>query len=126
MIRYGYNRQVDPPGPFVHVTLGRHDGTGDTAEWPAQLDTGADQTVVPKQAADDLRLDQVGQISIVGFGDRPTDYFTVLVRLAVRQLPALVLEALAGPPGTCVLLGRDVLNQYRIVLDGPQLALEID
>jgi hypothetical protein len=25
-----------------------------------------------------------------------------------------------------VLLGRDVLNAYRLLLDGPQLALEID
>jgi hypothetical protein len=35
-------------------------------------------------------------------------------------------EVLANRDELYVLLGRDVLNRHRIVLDGPQLVLEID
>ncbi len=52
MMRYTYNRQVEPPAPFIHVSM-------------------------------------------------------------------KCLE-------TFVLLGRDVLNRHRLLLDGPGLALEID
>jgi hypothetical protein len=35
-------------------------------------------------------------------------------------------EVLAHPADPVIRLGRDVLNQHRIVVDGPRLALEIE
>lgn len=48
-----------------------------------------------------------------------------LVRLTVRQLPSLAVEVIASPDESFVLLGRDVLNHFRVLLDGPQLSLEM-
>jgi hypothetical protein len=45
--RYNFNRSVTPPAPFVYVTLLSRNGSGKSSEWPAQIDTGADKTVVP-------------------------------------------------------------------------------
>ncbi len=44
---------------------------------------------------------------------------------AVHSLPPQTIEVVASPGESWVLLGRDVLNSYRALLDGPQLAVEI-
>jgi len=126
MIRYGYNRQVSPAGPFVHVAVHRPDGTGESPEWPAQLDTGADMTVISERSVADLKLTRYRDLVIAGFGGTAVSMTTYLIQLTIRQFPPLVVEALTRPEDTYILLGRDVLNNYRIVLDGPQLAVEID
>ena len=104
MVRYNYNRQVDPPAPFVHVVLTRPDASIAPTEWAAQLNTGADVTVVPAGAVQAMALAETGQCA-------------ACARCWWRS-------------GACressdVLLGRDVLNQYRILLDGPSLTFEV-
>ena len=59
----------------------------------------------------------------------PAPFIHVTIRrpgdeVSFRVLPAQ--EALANRDEPYILLGRDVLNSHRIVLDGPQLVLEID
>lgn len=44
----------------------------------------------------------------------------------IHNLPMHNLEVVGNPKEADVLLGSDVLNSYRIVLDGPRLALEIN
>jgi hypothetical protein len=44
----------------------------------------------------------------------------------IRSFPPMTVEVLAHPAEPFILLGRDVLNHYRILLDGPKLALEIE
>ena len=39
MIRYAYNRQVEPPAPFVHVALRRPGGTSSLDDLPAEIDS---------------------------------------------------------------------------------------
>lgn len=46
--------------------------------------------------------------------------------IQVHDLPPSLTRAVLGKKEPHLLLGRDVLNAYRILLDGPQLALEID
>jgi hypothetical protein len=56
MNRYRYTTQKDPPAPFVHVSL-RNTATGQgLADLPAQVDHGADITVIPSGLADALVL----------------------------------------------------------------------
>jgi predicted aspartyl protease len=126
MTRYRYNHQVTPPAPFVYVTLRSPDTAQVSGELPAQLDTGASRTVIPWAALEDLGLIELDQISNIGVGGHVTTMPTFLVQLEIRQLRALTLEIVAIKEEPYVLLGRDVLNNYRIVLDGPQLRLEIN
>jgi hypothetical protein len=125
VIRYLYNTQHDPPAPFVHVTLRTPDGAKVLADCPAQLDTAASRTVVPKKWADVLGLLPFDQLPVEGVGGHVLQLETVLVQIEIRQLQPLTIEALRCEGEPYVLLGRDILNRYRIVLDGPQLALEM-
>jgi len=126
MTRYRYNEQVDPPAPFVHVELRRPDGSKDLPEKPAQLDIGADKTVIPSTAVDELGLVMVREISAVGFGGTVVRASAFLVQVTIRQQNSVVVEAISSRDEPYILLGRDVLNQFRVVLDGPKLFFEIE
>ena len=126
MIVYSYNRQITPPAPFVHITVQRPDKAAAVPDVPAQLDTAADTTVVPASVVEILGLVQLGEAEIMGFGGHITTVPTFLVSLAVREFEPILVKVLANPDEPCVLLGRDVLNQYRVLLDGPRLKLQID
>jgi len=126
MIRYGYNQQLDPPAPFVHVTLRCCESGKEVANLPAQLDTAADRTVIPGKLVAQLSLVQLDELPVAGFGGQVLLVLTYRIELTVRGLQPLTIEVLSHPEEPFVLLGRDVLNQYRTLLDGPKLGLEMD
>lgn len=126
MISYGYNTQMTPPAPFVHVKLRSPDGSAQVDQVPAQVDSAADRTAIPDTVATALGLVPIRNLPVGGVGGHRSTVPTCLVELAVHDLPFRDLEVfvIAGEPW--VLLGRDVLNNYRIILDGPRLGLDID
>ena len=126
MIRFFYNTQKRPAAPFVFLTI-RHPHNGlEIQNVPAQVDTGADRTVLPLDLASALGLDQIDAIPIAGFGGKAEEMPVYEVSVAIRTFPFQLARAIAHADEPWILLGRDVLNGYRIVFDGPNLALEID
>lgn len=126
MISYNYNRQVTPPAPFVHVTIQPPHQERTAADLPALLDTAADITVIPARVAEDLGLVPLDEIAVSGFDGRVTWVLTFLVEMALKQFESRLIRVVAGKDEPYVLLGRDVLNDHRILLDGPQRRLEIE
>ena len=126
MTRYRYNQQVSPPVPFVHVTIRRPGDEALARILPAQMGTAADMAVIPWKIVEELQLLKHDEIEILGFGGHVASVASFLVQLQIHELEPVTVEALANRDEPYVLLGRDVLNRYRIVLDGPQLVLEID
>jgi predicted aspartyl protease len=125
MIRYKYNTQVDPPAPFVLVTLRNPADGAELREVPAQIDTAADLTVLPSRFAHDLGLSEIGQARIVGLGGVSYSASVFVVLLGIHDSSPTPLRVVSSVDEPWVLLGRDVLNTRRMVLDGPELALEI-
>jgi hypothetical protein len=122
---YSYNAQLSPPAPFILITL-RNPVSGDEAkDVPAQPDTAADRTLLPLAVVQALALPAIGSIPIGGVGGTVSIMTVYAVLLGVHTLPQRLIEVVAHPDESWVLLGRDVLNTHRLVLDGPQLALEI-
>jgi hypothetical protein len=125
MIRYNYNRQVEPPAPFVYVSL-RCPETGKAVDnLPAQVDTAADRTVIPGSLVDRLDLVPLDELRVAGLGGQTFVSTTYRIELTLRELSPQTVEVIAHPEEPFVLLGRDVLNRHRLLLDGPGLALEI-
>src|SRR5436190_22952822 len=125
MIRYGFLAQLDPPAPFVNVVLRNPISGAELRDVPAQLDCAADRTVLPESVARSLNLPQVGAMKLGGFGGATYTLPVYAVLLGLHDLPIQPFKVAAHAEESWVLLGRDVLNRYRILLDGPQLALEI-
>jgi len=125
VIRYSYVQQLQPPAPFIQIRL-QNPVTGDELhDVPAQLDTAADRTLIPETLVQTLALPQLGTLLIGGVGGVQQAMATYPLLLAVHSLPPQTIEVVASPGESWVLLGRDVLNSYRALLDGPQLAVEI-
>jgi predicted aspartyl protease len=124
-MRYAYNRQVTPPPPFVHVTVACPQTRRDWADLPAQMDTACDRTVVPLHVVERLGLLPVAELPALVAGGREVQMSIFLVRIALRSMAPITAEVFAHVEEPFILLGRDILNRYRIVLDGPNLSLEI-
>ena len=125
MIRYTYNLQKQPPAPFVLVTM-RHPRSGAEArDLPAQIDTAADRTLLPLALVQALALDKIGDMDIGGVGGKVETMPVYDVLVGIHSLPLCAIEVVAHAGELWVLLGRDVLNAHRLLLDGPGLALEI-
>lgn len=126
MTHYKYNQQIRPPAPFVYVTLRPPLDDEPSFELPAQVDTGADTSVVPLRVVEALALPQLGEVPTAVFGGQVTLIPSYMIRLQIRGLTEAAVKVLASPDEPYVLLGRDVLNRYKLTLDGPRLALEIE
>ncbi len=125
MIRYRYVAQFQPPAPFVNVSV-RCPTTGkQLTQLPAQVDTGCDRTILPGPLVTALALVQVGQFACLGFGSEVMQIPTFLVAITLHDLSPIEVRATLGEREPCILLGRDVLNHFRLLLDGPQLSLQI-
>lgn len=126
MIRYRYANHLNPPAPFVHVTV-RCPSTGHfAADLPAQVDTAADRTVLPDHVVAALELAEDDRLLFQGFGSQILELPTFLVAVSLHDLAPVLLRAVLGEREPFILLGRDVLNAHRLHLDGPQQALEIE
>ena len=125
MIRYRYQDQIVPPAPFVLVAVSNSQ-TGQTrTDLPAQLDTAADRTVLPAALVGELDLPRTGTITVEGIGGIVA---TMALHQADVKMPGLAsstIEVAVSDGESWILIGRDILNSVRIVLDGPRLLLEI-
>jgi len=124
--RYRYNQQIDPPAPFAFITLLRPIGDDAVTDLPAQLDTAADRTVLPLHLIEDFGLIPLDEVPVLGFGGIITRVRTCLVRLSLRGEEPVALKVFVSDNEPHILLGRDVMNRHRILLDGPRHILEID
>ena len=95
-------------------------------EVAAQLDTAADRTLLPSSLVQALGLPKIGRIAVGGVGGTVQKMPTYPVLLAIHGLGERSIAVVADEEEPWVILGRDVLNAHRILLDGPKLALEID
>ena len=125
MIHYRYLAQVIPPAPFIYVTLRNPQTGAELHDVPAQVDTGADRTLLTDDLIQALGLHQLGTIQIGGVGGLAQAMPSYLVQVGIHNLPSQLIEVVANADEAWVLLGRDVLNSHRILLDGPRLSLEI-
>jgi hypothetical protein len=125
MVRYNYNQQVIPPAPFVHVSLRRPFEGLVGVEVPAQIDTAADLSVIPARSVEVLQLLPLDSVSALGFGGHLLTLPTYLVEVQIRDLDPITVRVVASHDEPYALLGRDVLNRHTILLDGPNLVLEL-
>lgn len=126
MISFRYARQLNPPAAFVHLLVRCPATRSEVAGLPAQLDTAADRTVLPGSVVEELGLVEDGRAQFQGFAGEVIELPLFLVELQLHDFPLLSIRAVLGEHEPYILLGRDVLNTYRILLDGPQLMVEIE
>lgn len=118
--RAAYSTRYDPPAPVLPIRVTRGGG-GRSLALAGLVDTGADVTVLPESVVMRLSLPRVGTVRIAGVvGHARAPVHAAMLEVAGR---AALFEVIALSDEA--ILGRNVLNALRLVLDGPQLALEV-
>ena len=114
MISFPYSRDYDPPAPFAEITVGQKE----TVRITAFIDSGADATMIPLEvllAVDALFVEPKFLRGITDYR-RIVNIYRVNITidgLDIPAIPVVALEDYSEP-----ILGRDVLNQLIVTLDG--------
>jgi predicted aspartyl protease len=127
MFRYPYRtlNRNSPPAPLALLNVAAIGSDDWATDIPALIDTGADLTVLPEQVAARLGLIPVEHTPATGFDGHTSMLPVFAVQLVIRDFAPLEVEVLGGVAEWYAILGRDVLNRFKLVLDGPNLRVEI-
>jgi len=120
-MKYSFN--YNPPAPSLKVRFNSPTSTH-SIEIQAKIDTGADITVLPQHAISELRLIPAGRLSVSSFDGREERKYTYFVNLHFNNFKFPMVEAI-GAKRRDALLGRDVLNLLKTMLDGKTMSFEL-
>lgn len=113
-----YSADYQPPAPVVEIVLESRSTQRRSAPIRALIDSGADACLVPQGVLDEIRADLGERYWMRShWGERRlvTSYL-VTMELGEIRLPGV--SVVGDRVGTEAVLGRDVLNQLSVHLDG--------
>ena len=88
------------------------------------MDTGADITVIPERLVVPLGISPKGRVWTRGYDGTYTQRPVYYVRLTLEGFALVTVRCIATNRSD-ILLGRNVLNRFLIVLDGKNLTFEL-
>lgn len=117
-----YNRDYEPPAPYLDIYVLSVEGDYPEEPISALLDSGADATMLPLTSLQRVNAPYLERMLMRWGESQPelVDIYVATVRIGHHII--FGVNVIAMPPGSEAILGRDVLNQFEINLDG--LALE--
>ena len=118
-----YDRRERPPAPIVTLVVTNFE-SGKSVVLRGKLDTGASISVLPVSALDTLELYPKGETAIIGYDGARAVREIFYAHLEIEGVH-LTGVRLTTTPRDEMLLGRDVLNQFFIILDGKTLTFEM-
>ena len=117
-----YPHLVDyhPPMPAFEIRLGYPAESLQIGPLVAIVDTGADGTLVPQIWLDEINAPLVDEVRLRShWGEwRVARVFAVDLSIGTLRLPGV--EVVSDEIGDEVILGRNVLNRLRLLVDGPK------
>ncbi len=117
-----YDRELfHPPVPVAFVTLRNPASNAVSEDVPMLLDSGADVTMVPEQVVASLGIDGAGNPEYELIGIEGTGIIARAVLLELRFLRRTFRGAFLLTPQDYGILGRNVLNNVPLLLNGPKL-----
>ncbi len=120
MTGYAYSEAHIPAAPILPVRLASPlDREGILV--PCLVDTGADISVFPRALVEQLDLPEVDVVTVEDYAGQETSLAVYAAKL-VFEGQGTTQRILAA--GEQALVGRDILNRFRITLDGPRQRCE--
>jgi predicted aspartyl protease len=118
------SKLYDPPAPLARVSLRALHNGAIVTDVPMLIDSGADVTLIPRSFIDELglELDRNESYELASFdGHKSTAmsaYLGLMFRTRTFRGRFLLIDSESG------ILGRNVLNHFSLVLDGPAFSWE--
>ena len=118
-MKYPYDVGYEPPFPAVHVVLSNSEEGIRTGEENALLDTGSDGSLVPIAYLRQILAPAIADTRIRShWGEwRSVQLFMVDLEVGNFRLPGIFV--VGDDQGGEIVLGRNVINKLRLLLDGP-------
>lgn len=121
---FDYSRDYEPPAPVVKLIL--HNRKGKSSEpLVAFVDSGADATIVPRTILKNIKATVSRQGTIRSQWGEPRLISLYLVDIQIGDIEIVAVEVVGDPTSDELILGRDALNQLRVVLNGWGEAVEV-
>jgi predicted aspartyl protease len=114
-----------PALPVVEVAISPIDGTHNSGEMQALIDSGADTTIIPLSVLSDIDADKVGRAQMRWGSHRSRSYDVYLVMLEIGPFQIRGVRVLADESSNEIILGRNALNQMIVTLNGLANVVEI-
>lgn len=125
MSEFLYAAENAVPFPQVTLTISTAKSGKFFSGLTAKVDTGADRTVIPAKLLKSLGIRPFDQLLFEGADGHHFRLPIFQLQVTVEGCGPVDVEAAGSDREDLILLGRDVLNLYRITLDGPQGRLEL-
>jgi predicted aspartyl protease len=124
-MKFPYSKNLTPPAPVVDIKLSTMATDATIGPIEALVDTGADATVVPTEYLDRIKAPITIEMQARGKwgGSRRVNLFLVDVHIGQNVLPHV--QVVGDEAGDEVILGRDVLNKLKLLLDGPAFVTHV-
>lgn len=121
---FPYETSERPPAPYLDLRVRPSVQRRRFLPQRAKLDSGASMTVIPNSLVVRWGLIPHSAVAVRGYNRRLSIRPAYVVDLEIGKKRFAQIKVTVSPRDN-VLLGRDVLNQLKITLDGPSRMTEI-
>ena len=122
---YRYLDSFFPSMPALVLRFGYPGEALITEPAPAIIDTGADGSLVPQVLLDQIGAPIVDSKRIRSHWGEWRQVLVFAVDIGIEDFRLAAVEVVGDDQGSEVILGRNVLNRLRLLLDGPREELRI-
>lgn len=125
MSYHPYSNAFFPSAPVVEIRLGAPGAEVTFGPIEALVDTGADATLIPMSYLKQVSARKVDQANVRShWGERRSvSIYSVALEVDGHRFSAM--WTVGDELGSEVVLGRNVLNRLRLLLDGPAAMTEV-
>jgi hypothetical protein len=119
-VKFRYSDDYFPPVPVAEVTFITAAESLRAGPFLAVLDSGADGTIVPLNFLNEIRAAPTVEMMMRSQWGERRKVLLYLVDVEIGDITLPGIEVVGDDQTNEVILGRDVLNRHRVLLDGPE------
>jgi predicted aspartyl protease len=122
---YNYSPNYDPEAPVLDIEIGIPGTEVFSSPHKALVDTGADTTVIPVEYLHAIQAEIVDRAFLRSPWDDRRAVSIYAVAMKIDRYLLTAVRVVGDEFGHEIILGRNVLNHLRILLDGPASIMEL-
>lgn len=119
------NQNYNPAAPVVEIGIAKSGQQTPTTQVAALIDSGADAIMLPINVLQAINARYSMTRQMRGIGDHPLVVEMYLVTLFVGEFAFPGIEVIAASENSEALIGRDILNQMIVTLNGLANVIEM-
>ena len=118
-MKFKYSRDYYPPAPTAEVTFITAAESLRAGPFVAVVDSGADGTIVPITYLNEIQASPTVEMTLRSQWGERRRVLLYLVDVQLGEITLPGIEVVGDELSDEIVVGRDVLNRLRILLDGP-------